>query len=52
MAGEFQIPKFISAEGKDLLKNVLNIDPNKRFRIDDIRSHKWFKCHSKDENFQ
>ena len=31
MTGEYTIPKFISNDGRDLIKNILNIDPNKRF---------------------
>ena len=27
MSGEFSIPKYISPEGKELLKCILNVDP-------------------------
>ena len=30
MAGEFQIPKFISNEARELLKCILNTEPTKR----------------------
>ena len=26
--GDYKIPKFVSNEGKDLIKNILNTDPN------------------------
>ena len=42
MAGEYSIPKFISNEARDLIKNILNIDPKKRYTINDIRRHPWF----------
>ncbi|KAL4499059.1 hypothetical protein ABPG72_016961 [Tetrahymena utriculariae] len=42
LAGDYQIPKFVSSEGKDLIKNILNTDPTKRFTISDIRKHPWF----------
>ena len=42
LAGEFSIPKFISQEARDLLKNLLNTDPNKRYTIQDIRNHPWY----------
>lgn len=29
--GEYLVPKFISSQAKDLLANVLNTDPTKRF---------------------
>lgn len=43
LSGDFTVPKFISAEGKDLLKNILTTDVNKRFSISDIRNHSWFR---------
>ncbi|EGR27300.1 protein kinase domain protein, partial [Ichthyophthirius multifiliis] len=43
MAGEFQIPRFVSNEGKDLLKQILNIDPQKRIKIENIRKHIWYQ---------
>jgi 5'-AMP-activated protein kinase, catalytic alpha subunit len=42
MAGEFQIPKFVSGEARDLMKRILNTDPSKRFGIADIRTHLWY----------
>ena len=33
IAGEFQMPKFLSPEAKDLLKKILNIDPEKRYTL-------------------
>jgi 5'-AMP-activated protein kinase catalytic alpha subunit len=39
--GDYTIPKFVSNEGRDLIKNILNTDPTKRFTIDDIRKHSW-----------
>lgn len=31
--GDYKIPKFVSSEGKDLIKNILNTDPTKRYTI-------------------
>lgn len=42
IAGDFTIPKYISSDAKDLIKNVLNTDPTKRYTISDIRKHCWF----------
>jgi len=42
MNGNYEVPDFISTEAKDLLKSVLNTDPEKRFKINDIRRHSWF----------
>lgn len=40
--GDYTIPKFLSAEAKELIKGILNTDPTKRFTIEDIRKHRWF----------
>ena len=34
LAGEYTIPEHISKEGKDLLKNILETNTNKRFNFD------------------
>ena len=41
LSGDYSIPKFVSSEGRDLIKNILNTDPTKRYTIDDIRRHPW-----------
>lgn len=51
IAGDFQvhifvvrkIPKFVSAEARDLMKCILNTDPTKRYTIKEIRAHVWYK---------
>ena len=40
--GNFTIPKFISNQGKDLIKKILTVDPNKRISINEIKCHPWF----------
>lgn len=40
--GEYIIPKFVSPESRDLIQNILNTDPEKRYKIADIRKHPWF----------
>lgn len=42
LAGDYQIPKFVSPDGRDIIKGILNTDPVQRFTIQDIRNHKWF----------
>ncbi len=39
---DYLIPGFISANCKDLIKKILNTDPQTRFTIKDIRAHDWF----------
>jgi 5'-AMP-activated protein kinase catalytic alpha subunit len=40
--GKFTMPNFLSDNAKDLLKNILNTDPDKRYTLRQIRSHPWF----------
>lgn len=43
MAGDFDLPKILSQESKDILKNILNVNPETRFKIPQIRDSKWYK---------
>jgi hypothetical protein len=36
------MPSNFSDELKELVKNILVVDPNKRFKIDDIRRSAWY----------
>ena len=42
MSGVYEVPDFITNEAKDLLKCILNVEPEKRFKINEIRKHGWF----------
>ena len=41
-SGKFKTPKFLSANCKDILHKILNIDPEKRYTIKQIKKHPWF----------
>ncbi|OMJ94574.1 hypothetical protein SteCoe_2219 [Stentor coeruleus] len=43
LACEYKAPKFISPAVKDLISCILNTDPNKRYGIDEIRNHPWYR---------
>lgn len=48
LRGEFEIPKVLSSDLRNLLKNILVIDINQRFGctengIIDIKGHKWYR---------
>ncbi|CAD8158000.1 unnamed protein product [Paramecium pentaurelia] len=51
VAGDLVFPKWLSIEAKDLLKNILNTDPKKRFTIPQIKGHKWAKIIKIEEHF-
>lgn len=42
MKGDYSIPSFVSTKAADLIKCVLNTDPEKRYKIKDIKAHNWF----------
>lgn len=39
LAADYQMPKFLTPECKDLVTKILNTNPETRFTIADIRSH-------------
>ena len=43
LACDYKAPKFISAGAKDLIACLLNTDPNKRYGIEEIRNHAWYR---------
>lgn len=42
MRGEYSMPLFVSPGARDLLKNILNIHPAKRYTLIEIKNHPWF----------
>ena len=42
MNGEYVVPNFVSTEAKDLIKKILTIDPTKRIKINEIKTHKFY----------
>ena len=40
--GIFKTPEFISEPAKDFLYKIINIDPMKRYTIEQIKAHPWF----------
>lgn len=42
LAGDYQTPKWISAEVKDLINCILEVDPKKRYTVENIRKHPWY----------
>lgn len=47
---DYLLPGFISAHCKDLIKKILNTDPNTRISIKDIKNHEWLKQVKNQEN--
>lgn len=45
LSGEFKIPNFVSKDAQNLLKCILNTDPEKRYKIEDIKKHPWYQIY-------
>ena len=43
LAGDCKYSKSISRKSKSFLRGILNIDPDQRFSISEIRAHDWYK---------
>jgi aurora kinase len=43
--GEMTIPPFISAEARDLIKRLLQLDPEKRLSLEEVEVHPWIIKH-------
>ena len=39
---EYKIPEYLSKEAKDILNNILKINPKERYNITEIKKHPWF----------
>ncbi|KAF5340457.1 hypothetical protein D9758_013577 [Tetrapyrgos nigripes] len=42
IVGEFEDPEWLSLEGRELIKGILDSDPSKRLTIPQILAHSWF----------
>ena len=40
--GKFEVPEFLSDKAIDFLHRILNVEPNKRYNIKQIKNHPWF----------
>lgn len=47
LGGHYQIPNYVSEDAKDMLKNLLNIDPNHRYGFEEIKNHKWYQTYKR-----
>ena len=47
LKGDYDIPKFLSDEAKDIIKKILEVDPKKRSNFEEIKNHPWFNIINK-----
>jgi len=46
LSGEYKTPHFISREAKDLLTHILNVNPESRYTLKDIKNHSWLSTYT------
>ena len=44
--GKYTIPMHVSTQGRELLYNLMNINPRKRINLSQIKRHSWVKLYS------
>lgn len=42
LSGDYTCPRWVSLEVKDLIHCILEVDPRKRYTVDNIRRHPWY----------
>lgn len=50
LSGEIEYPEWLSGELIDLLKGVLQVDEKKRFSLEEIKNHMWFRLEESKSN--
>eukprot|EP01039_Chlorochromonas_danica_P005477 gene5477-6028_t len=48
LSGEYRAARWISNDVRDLIRKILEVDPNKRYTLEDIRRHPWY-CQIRDD---
>lgn len=43
LSGQYKVHSYLSPDARDMLAKILTVDPDKRYNIDQIRKHKWWK---------
>ncbi|CAF0816364.1 unnamed protein product [Didymodactylos carnosus] len=51
LSGQFRLPFYINADCSSLITNMLNIDPDKRYSIQDVIRHPWMSPCLSDPDF-
>lgn len=50
LSGEYETQKNISKEANHLLKSILTVDPEKRYKLHQIKKHPWFNIMKPENN--
>ena len=41
MHGAYEVPEWISEEVKEVMAGILTVEPEKRWKIEEVKRHKW-----------
>ncbi|XP_078490114.1 serine/threonine-protein kinase SIK3 [Ciona intestinalis] len=52
LSGKFRIPFYMSSDCEHLVRNMLLINPSRRYSMKQICSHRWMKTTERDETFE
>lgn len=44
--GNYKLPAFLSEQARDIIKGLLDINPDTRFTIEQIKAHPWFSTYA------
>ncbi|CAD8053988.1 unnamed protein product [Paramecium primaurelia] len=47
LSGSYQLPSHLSKDAQSMIQGILTVKPDKRFTINDIRNHPWFKIYKR-----
>ena len=45
MSADYTMPKHLSPEAQDMIRNIFITNPDERFGVEEIRNHPWYKLH-------
>ena len=51
LSGKFNIPNNLSNEAKDIIINLLKVNPQERIKLNEIKNHPWFNLINKNKNY-
>jgi 5'-AMP-activated protein kinase catalytic alpha subunit len=43
IAGDYTIPKFVSGSAREMILGLLTTDPERRYKLKDIKNHVWYR---------
>jgi serine/threonine protein kinase len=52
LESNYVVPSYVEKPCKEMIRNLLMVDPNHRFKLQDIKNHSWYnQINCKEPNF-